>query len=244
MATLPHRYQEAVRLASVNMLDAEGNGIAVALFVSERRAISALHVFAAHYGFTQRKSADFNLRTVVHGLVHRPNEREEKASFRMVDYHESWDLAVLELHDTSSDASHFVALPEIGINKCPVRLEDEIDKLAVTSFTSFCASMAPNAVDVSFSVIPATFVKTSKHRLLYSSVLFSGNDGGAILSSKDGSLRGMHLKSVNEAREELRTGVTPAEVVGSINSLINGLSGGFFGLRLDIEEVQKFILKK
>ncbi len=240
---LPRRYKELVRLASVNIFDVEGNSIGVAIFISQRRIISALHIFTKHYGFKKRKNAQFNLNTAIHGLLHRPNKQEERASFRVVDYKDSWDLAVLELIDSYSDASHFVALPAIGSNDTKDNEEEDLDKLAVTSFTSALANQAPNAVDVSFCVCPAALLKVSNHHLLYSSSLFSGDSSGAVLLSKDGSLRGVHQESVNQASDELRRGATPKDMVKSINSLISGLSSGFIGLRLDVMEVQNFILK-
>jgi len=238
---LPRRYKEAVRLASVNVFDTHGDSIGVAIFVSSRRIISALHVFTKHYGFKKRKSVQFNKNAVIHGLLHRPDNKEEKAEFRMVDYKDSWDLAVLELVNCN-DADHFVNLPHVGANDSQGNEEDDLDKLAVTSFTSALANQAPKEVDVSFCVCPAALLKVSKHHLLYSSSLFSGDSGGAVLLSRDGSLRGVHQESVNQASDELRRGATPAEMVKSINSLINGLSSGFIGLRLDVTEVQEFIL--
>ena len=44
----------------------------------------------------------------------------------MVDYKDSWDLAVLELDDSCSDASHFLALPAIGAGD--IHQDNEEDK--------------------------------------------------------------------------------------------------------------------
>lgn len=244
MTTLPRRYRESVRLASVNIFDEKGKSIGVAIFVSSRRIISAYHVFKTHYGFKNRQSASFNRSIVVKGLVHRPDNKVEAVEFHMIDYAENWDLVVLELGKNFVDANYFISLPLVGVNNDQGDNDEELGKLALISFTAAHARQAPQEANVSFCVCPAVLLNVSKHHLLYSCSLFSGDSGGAVLLSKDGSLRGIHQESVNQASEELRTGVTPAAMVKSINSLIRGLSSGFIGLRLDVVEVQEFILKK
>jgi hypothetical protein len=105
------------------------------------------------------------------------------------------------------------------------------------------AIQAPDAIDVSFCVIPAFLIKLTPHHLVYTSSLFSGDTGGAVLIASDGSLRGVHQQTVNQASEMLGTSASSAAVAKSINSLISGLSSGFIGLRLDAQEVQDIILK-
>jgi uncharacterized protein YoxC len=238
-AILPHRYVEGVRLASVNILSTTGSSIGVAVFVSQRRIISALHVFTTHYGYENQPDPD----TVIQGLLHRPNEQEENVTFRLVNYNERFDLAVLELDDAYGDANYSLELPAVDSDQI---WRDNVAKfqakLAVTSFTSAVAMQAPDVVDVSFCVIPATPIKLTRHHLLYMSQLFSGDSSGALLVTSDGSLRGLHLQTVNQANEQLRIGAPPDDMVASINSLISGLSSGFIGLRLDVQEVQDIIL--
>jgi hypothetical protein len=232
---LPDRYVEGVRLASVNVLNATGNSIGVALFVTRRRIISALHIFTEHYGRGDN---------AIHGLMHRPNDQEERVTFRPVNLDERFDLAVLELGDAYGDANYSLTLPAANSNR--IRKDNvgkNQTKLAVISFTSAVANQAPDAVDVSFCVIPAALIKLTPHHLMYTSTLFSGDSGGAVLVASDGSLRGLHLKTVNQANEEFRIGAPTEEMVASILSLISGLSSGFIGLRLDAQAVQDIILK-
>jgi len=65
-----------------------------------------------------------------------------------------------------------------------------------------------------------------------------------VIFSTDGHVIGMHLESVNEAHEQIRLDATDEEIVGSINSLISGLSQGFIGLRLDCQEVYEIIFPR
>lgn len=62
---------------------------------------------------------------------------------------DSWDLTVLELVTSVNDVSHFLSLPGVCVNKDQGEEDDELDKLAVTSFTSALAAQAPNAIDYS-----------------------------------------------------------------------------------------------
>ena len=71
--------------------------------------------------------------------------------------------------------------------------------------------------------------------------MFSGETGGAFILASTGDLLCIHLETVNQAKEKLRKNGTPTEIVESINALVSGLSSGFIGLRLDIQEVQDFI---
>lgn len=101
----------------MNIFDVEGDSIKVAFFISSRRILSALHVFTKHYGFKKRMNPRFNKNTAIYGILHRPDNKEEKAEFRMVDYKETWNRAVLELVDFVADTDHFLRLPKVGVNE-------------------------------------------------------------------------------------------------------------------------------
>lgn len=61
---------------------------------------------------------------------------------------DSWALTVLELVTSVNDVNHFLSLPGVCVNKNQGE-EDELDKLAVTSFTTALAAQAPNGIDCS-----------------------------------------------------------------------------------------------
>ncbi len=104
------------------------------------------------------------------------------------------------------------------------------------------AKQAPDKIDESFACIPAQLLKVTASHCAYQCSLFSGDSGGAVILSSDGSLLCIHLETINEANEKLRKGATNSEVVKSINSLVSGLSSGFIGLRLDSQKVRDLIL--
>jgi hypothetical protein len=145
---------------------------------------------------------------------------------------------VLELNPEFADAESFLELPAVGANG---KTSCEPDKLALTTFTSELARQHPTAIDVSFCVFPATKVKVSVHHMLYTSSAFNGYSGGAVVLAKDGTARGIHLETVNKAKEKLQHGEVMHEIVESINSLISSSASGFIALRLDVQEVQDYI---
>jgi hypothetical protein len=213
-AILPDRYVEGTLLASVNIVDIKGRSIGVAIFVSERRAISALHVFTSHYDLKQKENIHLNRDIAIYGILHRPEEQKENVQFRVVNHNNNSDLVVLELDDAYSDASYSLALRAVNVNQIWKGNISKIQtKRAVTAFTSAMAIQVPDAVDVSFCVIPVTLIKLTPHHLVYTSSLFSGDSDGALLIASDGSLRGVHQQTINQASEVLRTIASSAVVV-------------------------------
>jgi hypothetical protein len=89
----------------------------VAIFVSERRAISALHVFTSHYGLKQKKNVLLNRDIAIYGILHRPEEQKENVQFRVVNHNNKFDLVVLELDSAYSEANYSLALPAVNANR-------------------------------------------------------------------------------------------------------------------------------
>ncbi len=93
-----------------------------------------------------------------------------------------------------------------------------------------------------FLVVRGELVKISDHHIVYSSNLFSGDSGGAVICSDDGNVIGMHQETVNQANEKLdEEDVTLTAVNKSVESIIGGLSQGFIGIRLDTDDIRVMI---
>lgn len=93
-------------------------------------------------------------------------------------------------------------------------------------------------------MIPAHVYRKSQNHIVYFSHLFSGDSGGAIIFSKSGEVIGLHLETVNQAIDELEhESYTVEDVANSVKSVIQGLSQGFLGLRLDSEIIQNLIFQ-
>lgn len=229
---LPSRFQERTQLSSTNLFcPTRTTAIGVGFFFSSAtKVITALHILDEHYPDVASM--------LVNGVIHRRLQSgalvEEEVHFQVLRTHKCFDLAVLELHRASADA--FLEIPSLNYNF-------EKTRMAITTFSNSLHEQAPNEVPRSFCVLSANFVKASPHHIVYTSNLFSGDSGGAILMSHDGVVRALHQETVNQAEERIRRdSLNDDTVVNSINSLISGLSQGFIGLRLDAPDVQQFIL--
>ena len=233
--TLPSRFQERTQLSSTNLFcPTRTTAIGVGFFFSSAtKVITALHILDEHYPDVASMPS-----MLVNGVIHRRLQSgalvEEEVHFQVLRTHKCFDLAVLELHRASADA--FLEIPSLNYNF-------EKTRMAITTFSNFLHEQAPNEVPRSFCVLSADFVKASPHHIVYTSNLFSGDSGGAILMSHDGVVRALHQETVNQADDQIRRdSLNDDTVVNSINSLISGLSQGFIGLRLDAPDVQQFIL--
>jgi hypothetical protein len=93
-----------------------------------------------------------------------------------------------------------------------------------------------------FTVIQGTMLRASPHHIVYTSNLFSGDSGGAVICSENGNVIALHLETVNEAHEKLENSKLTLKIVNeSVNSLLSGLSQGFIGFRLDTEIVASLL---
>jgi len=223
---LPRRFRERTLLSSVNIFDEDrSRAVGVAFFIgSNRRAITASHILSTFYPLDKDKNS--NTGKCIKGAMHRHQEDGtslmEDVDFNILLRHERFDLAVLQLSHTYGDADAFLDIPDIHYD-----FQNSKSRMAVTSFSNFLSEHLPVQVQRDFCVIPAQYLKSSPHHIVYSSNLFSGDSGGAILLSHDGVVRAMHQETVNQAREELERGVFDEdEVVDSINSLISCLAAG------------------
>jgi hypothetical protein len=146
------------------------------------------------------------------------------AEFCLCAFDPEWDLAVLK-YRKGQIVSYAYPLPTIGVS-------DGIAsnaKAAVASFTRALHGQASREIDTSCCAIAAFITKKSAHHLLYTSTMFSGDSGAAVVISSDGDLRAIHLESINEA-EELpdHLGSNGLNVVSkSVKSLIDGVSSGW-----------------
>ncbi len=95
-----------------------------------------------------------------------------------------------------------------------------------------------------FAVMAAILVSNSQHFVVYSSVIFSGDSGGAVVFSENGGAFALHLESVNQAKEELEHGTrfTLEDVADSVNQVTRGLTQGYLGLRLDSDQIQAMLV--
>ena len=117
-------------------------------------------------------------------------------------------------------------------------------RLAVTSFAiGVTSELADIKFDGDgFAVLSAQMIRLSKSHIVYSSNLFSGDSGGAMVFSKNGDVVALHLETVNEANDELEHGkYTLKDVADSVNRVVRGFSQGFLGLRLDSPAVRNII---
>jgi V8-like Glu-specific endopeptidase len=156
--------------------------------------------------------------------------------------HPDYDLAVLYI---ATMHEHFLRISEQSRGEVVVGGEN---RLAITSFN---IAMNAQLADIQFTgdgegfaVMSAQIIRKSKNHLVYSSNLFSGDSGGAVIFTKSGEVIGLHLETVNQASEELEHGsYTLEDVANSVNSVIQGFSQGFLGLRLDSEMIQNLIFQ-
>jgi len=98
-------------------------------------------------------------------------------------------------------------------------------RLAIISFNISIAKATKNAAIISehHTVIQATLFKMSQQHIVYSSNLFSGDSGGAVICSANGEVIAIHQQTVNEANAVLEdSDITARKLNASINSLVSG----------------------
>lgn len=143
------------------------------------------------------------------------------------------DVAMLFSSEESPSFLNIGSMVNVGKNsKC----------LAVTSFSISMTNQLKEFPEESFTVAPPIMLKNSSHHLVYSSCLFSGDSGGAIIHTDDGNVIGMHLETVNEALEKMNIdSSTMEDRARSINSLVEGTRSAFLGIMLSCDEILKMI---
>lgn len=253
----PARFQENTKRATAAVLNAAGPNVkdqyvGIAFFVSPTRLVTTQHILASNY-------AGFVEGCVIRIGVHAAEGGVCIQDAFLVRSAIEWDLAVLTIE--SPHHSHLHLPTSIASSNG--------QKLAIISFTSHLSDLAPNAVDNSFCLIPGNLVKINGHHVVYSTELFNGDSGGAVILSSDGTAVALHQKSVNQAIELARVGGVDDDddyddlsgikiddekyyehvskkmrgISKTLNSLVTGLSQGFIGLRLDCKDIQDFIFQ-
>jgi Trypsin-like peptidase domain len=221
---LPPRHLVPVKQSSILLLESDGTPSGVGFFVSPNTVITANHNLKTYP--SSASSVNVKLFTSTGRLV--------SGNLSVKVRHADLDLAVLIFAGTHH--SHLTI-----INDASTIGEK---RLAVTSFA---LAMTSELADIhfdgdGFAVLSAQMYRISKSHIVYSSNLFSGDSGGAVVFSKDGEVVALHLETVNQANEELSHGSYSLEdVADSVNSIVRGFSQGFLGLRLDSPVVRALI---
>lgn len=222
---LPNRYVENVEKSSVKILNDSSNGVGVGFYISQNKVISCAHNFPSLTNFSV---------TEAQGKI-----------FWCENFNR--ELISLEVIGLSSEADYdlivFLASTESMFFLEVETPSSSMTRLAITSFGIGISKALDNVSIFSENhlVVPAMMLKVSDHHIVYSSNLFSGDSGGAVVCSSNGSVIAMHQETVNEAIEKKSEVVTLDDLNDSINSLLSGLSQGFVGLRLDTALVQSLI---
>jgi hypothetical protein len=246
---LPNRFQVNVKSATVLIYSKEdefSRGVGIGFFITPNRLVTANHILHEHYAENEE----------IHIGVHNQQGDLEHKTVFAIHTHIEWDLSVLFF---AEDHHAWLQLP--ALDSMPIS-----HRIAVTSFSSTLFEELGGTIDASFCVIPGIIVKLASHHVLYSSTLFSGDSGGAVILSSDGVVRAIHQETVNQAKELGRIiGIDGEEetddldenspmpdenmpstirrITRTVNSLVSGLSQGFIGLRLDRADIQAFIMQ-
>ena len=81
--------------------------------------------------------------------------------------------------------------------------KQEMSRLAITSFNISIAEATKNAAIIARASHKATLFKISQHHIVYSSNLFCGDSGGAVICSANDEVIAIHQQTVNEANAAL-----------------------------------------
>jgi len=220
-------YADHAEKSMVKFVESNGESLGCGFFVSDCIVITTLHLYTGVKTDEDFKS-DIDNQTIYRAVGYNNLALELK----LLNFHRGFDLAVFQ--------SNVNSVAWLNIRDYNDLRSGRIT-LALTTFGIGLASSINNAAIFSegFTVMPANLLKVSAHHLIYGSTAFSGDSGGALLFSKDGSVLAMHQETVNQAHDELDVpNITLDDAGKSLNSLIRGLSQGFIGLRLANLDVQ------
>ena len=220
---LPPRYLSQAKSSSVIILHPNQEFSGVGFFVSPSILITVAHNIV-QYGKKARK---------IFAKIYDDTGTLIEVKLTMKRLCNKFDIAVLKydkahIHLTIGDVT-IIGMKNFALASFTNALSQQLQE--ITSFTND-----------GFAVIPSSVFKVSTNHIVYSSVAFSGDSGGALLFTKNGEVVAMHLETVNEAAEELQLNkFTLKDVAKSVNSCVAGFSSGFLGLRLFSQEVQNII---
>lgn len=103
----------------------------------------------------------------------------------------------------------------------------------LASFQFSLTELFPDETSHSVGIFRGIVVKLHPHHLCYDCPSFSGDSGGAVILS-NGGIIGMHIETVNQARERLRQASVGSnklhDIDQSVESLIRSISSGSIGL--------------
>ena len=227
---LPSRYIRNTTLSSVKILGEDGSSVGVGFFVTPTKVVTALHCI--------EKFSNFGLGMEIRGMRHNGVDFNlDEISLVLDDYNRSLDVAVLV---SSSSNECYLKIGQLSpSSEDPLPLDFQTKCLAITSFCIGLSGQLHEFSPERFHVATAVLLRTSAKHFLYSSSLFSGDSGGAIIHTTEGTVVGMHLETVNESLELMSYNVE--EIKDSINSLVNGAQSGYVGVILNIREILEMV---
>jgi V8-like Glu-specific endopeptidase len=228
---LPQRYIENTKRSNFLILDPlQEKEIGIGFFILPDTAITAFHVV---------KDNGYIFSSIVYARV-LPNrniiEMTIKSLPRLEQAINEFDVCVMKTI-TYQSPSHLTI---------PSSSEIVVQKPKQTCVTTFHIAMTEEVknndiISVGFGIVEATIIKVSKNHFIYSSTLFDGDSGGALVYC-DGSVVGLHQEAVNRAKEKLEHGHYELEdVADSVNGITAGYSQCFLGLRLDSDIVKRLV---
>jgi len=149
----------------------------------------------------------------------------------VIQCNEKFDLAILEPEDSSilsqflilESVSQHVSIEEFTLATLHVGLSKEHREDGLE-------------FEVGIAYHNASVLRTTPHHLSYEAMSFDGDSGGALVLRRNGHVVGMHLSTVNRARELKRHKEVDdrlEDIEESVDTLIKGTAVACLALRLD-----------
>ena len=189
--------------------------VGVAFFVTPRYALTVCHnIFGCKTGTS----------------VTLQNSENHSVATRVTHCDRTHDLAVLEPQD-SGFRSEFLVTEQIGRN------------VAIEEFTLVTFGLSLEHLEGGVEFDPgvvyhvASILKTTAHHISYESSSFDGDSSGALVLRKNGHVVGMHISTVNRARELKRMKEVDdrlGDIEESVDTLIKSTANACLALRMDV----------
>jgi hypothetical protein len=231
-------FTETLELSTVQILDANDVPVGIGFFVSPKIIVTAYHYIKDHcHSSLHALIASVDGQHInTHTLAFAPNATKYSERCKALD---------LGLLTVETARPHYLTL----YSRDNEHLNSKKSNFAMAFYT-----MGPKtqrdmrSLGYRFGVMPVDIEKATDNHVVYSCFVFSGETGGAVVSTNKGEVLGLHLQTVNQAREALRkqkkTSPEAAEAEAqedSVSACIRGLSQGFLALRLDSAEVHALV---